>query len=135
MIFSFQEYFIVTLFLLEYQSVLGEKDPRNNAARIVFKNPKHDLLPFLRSLHCLLITQWIDYELSFLSFSVVYGTDPEYLPDLLTTHTSSRQLRPASDTRPTFLSSKQRQKDASVSGTIFLKLLGIPSPSPYSSLL
>ena len=72
---------------------------QNNAARIVFKSPKHcHVSPLLRSLHWLPITKRIDYKLSSLCFSFINGTGPEYLSELLTVYTLSRQLRSASDT-------------------------------------
>ena len=71
-----------------------------NAARIDFKSPKHcHVSPLLRSQHWLPITKRIDYKLSSLRFSVISGTGPEYLSELLSICTSSRQLRSASDTR------------------------------------
>ena len=71
---------------------------QNNAARIVFKSPKHcHVSPLLRSL--LPITRRIDCKLFSFCFSVTNGTGPENLSELLTIYTPSRQLRSASDTR------------------------------------
>ena len=76
------------------------KKIQNNAARIVFKSPKHcHVSPLLRSVHWLPITKRIYNKLSSLCFSVINRTGPEYPSELLTIYTPSRQLRSASDTR------------------------------------
>ena len=73
---------------------------QNNAARLIFKSSKHEhVSPLLHSLHWLSINQRINYKLSSLSFSVVTGTAPQYLSELLHIYTSSRQLRSSTDTR------------------------------------
>ena len=78
----------------------GLKKIQNNAAHIVFKSPKHcHVSPLLHSLQWLPITKRIDYKLSSLCFSVINGTCPEYLSELLTIYTPSRQLHFTSDTR------------------------------------
>ena len=68
-------------------------------ARAVFKFPKLDHVFPLRPLHLLPITQRTDYKLSSLCFSVINGTGPECLSELLTFYTPFRQLRSASDAR------------------------------------
>ena len=91
------------------------KKNQNIAARIVFKSPKHcHVSPLLRSVHWPSVTKRIDYKLSSLCFSDIDGTGPEYLSELLSIFTPSRQVRSASDTRlfgiPTFKTKDKRTK-------------------------
>ena len=77
-----------------------QKKIQNNAARIVFKFPKHcHVSPLLRSLHWLPITKRMFYWFSPLLFLVVNGTSQEHLSELLTINTPSRQIRTTSDSR------------------------------------
>ena len=113
----------------------GLKKIQNNAAHIVFKSPKHcHVSPLLHSLHWLPITKRIDSKLSSLCFSVINGTDTEYLSELLTIYTPSRQLCSASDTRLSRIPSLETKTNRQ-SGTISLKLSDIPHLSAHSSLL
>ena len=73
---------------------------QNNAARLVLRCSKFEhVTPLLHSLHWLPISDRINYKLATLSFSVVSGTAPDYLSDLLHLYTPSRPLRSSSDTR------------------------------------
>ena len=139
--------FTVTLFLLESHSICQIDSTQFRITLHVLSSNLRSITmfpPLLRSLHWLPITKSIDYELSTIRFSVMNGTGPEYLPELLTTYTPYRQLRSASDTRLfgilSFKTKTNGQRSFSfqkslLSGTLSLKLFDIPHPSPHSSLL
>ena len=56
-------------------------------------------LPCFSSSALASIAQRIDYKLSYFCFSVINGTGPDNLFELLTIYTPSQQLHSASDTR------------------------------------
>ena len=73
---------------------------QNNAARLIFRSSRSEhASSLLYSLHWLSISNRIDYKLSSLAFSVVTGTGPAYLSELLNIYTPSRELRSSSDDR------------------------------------
>ena len=73
---------------------------QNNAARLIFKSPKHEhITPLLHSLHWLPVSERISYKVSTCCYNSVFGNGPQYLADLVSTYTPSRQLRSAADTR------------------------------------
>ena len=73
---------------------------QNSAARLVLKSRKHDhIQPLLRNLHWLPIRSRIEYKISTLCFNTFIDSSPDYLSQLLTVYTPSRQLRSSSDTR------------------------------------
>ena len=118
-----------------FSTLDDSKKEKKKAARIVFRSQKHDRDSLLRSLHWLLITQKIDYKLASLGVSVINGTGPEYLSELLTIYTPSRQLRFASDTRlfkiPSLKTKTKRQRSFSFQGATVLNSL--PQTARYST--
>ena len=88
------------MFYLLFSLSTGKKKKRRKKEEeykccIVFKSPKHiHVLSLLLSFHWYPIGQRIEYNLSFLWYSVVvHGTGPEYVSELLIIDTPSRQLR------------------------------------------
>ena len=80
---------------------------QNNAARLIFRSSRFEhASPLLCSLHWLPVRERIEYKLSALTFSIVSGSAPEYLSELLQTYKPSRHLRSSADSRlcriPTF---------------------------------
>ena len=72
---------------------------QNSAARLVLQIPKTDhISPYLASLHWLPIRSRITYKISSICYNCLHLTAPDYLKDLLTTYTPTRQLRSSSDT-------------------------------------
>ena len=55
--------------------------------------------PILQSLHWLPIRARVQYKISTLRFSVITGTGPQYLSELLHLYTPSRDLRSPADSR------------------------------------
>ena len=73
---------------------------QNAAARLVCKAKKSDHIhPILETLHWLPVTHRIQYKISTICFSSIFGTAPQYLSNLLQPYTPARQLWFASDTR------------------------------------
>ena len=73
---------------------------QNNAARHVLLAPHHhNSTPLLKKLHWLPISERIKYKVTCMCFSVIGGSGPAYLSELLQVYTPSRTLRSSSDTR------------------------------------
>ena len=68
---------------------------QNNAARLVFKQPKHvHVRPLLRSLRCLSVKARIEYKLSALCCQCLNcNTTPSYLSELINPYVPFRSLR------------------------------------------
>ena len=74
----------------------------NCAARLVCKVPKQEHvtpLPPLVDLHWLPVERILEYKIGTICYSVITGTAPPYLSDLLELYTPSRTLRSSADTR------------------------------------
>ena len=70
------------------------------AARLIYRVPMyHSASDLLSELHWLTIENRIKYKVSCLCFSVITGSAPPYLSDLLELYTPARKLRSSSDTR------------------------------------
>ena len=72
---------------------------QNNAAHLILKVPKTDYItPHLQTVQWLPVNARIQYKFFSLCFSAVNSSGPQYLADLLTIYTPSRQLRSSDDT-------------------------------------
>ena len=71
---------------------------QNFAARLVLLAPlHHHSTPLLEKLHWLPISEHIEYKVACMCFSVVSGSGPAYLSELLHVYTPSRTLCSSSD--------------------------------------
>ena len=71
----------------------------NTAARIITNTPRREhITPVLRSLHWLDIKSRVKYKILLITYKALHGCAPCYIRDLLCTHTSSVNLRSATDT-------------------------------------
>ncbi|KAK2897110.1 hypothetical protein Q8A73_013490 [Channa argus] len=67
---------------------------QNSAARILIRVRKHQhITPVLRTLHWLPIHLRIDYKVCLLTHQCIHGNAPQYLKELLTLQSTTRQLR------------------------------------------
>ena len=70
---------------------------QNTAARVVTLTPKYEhITPVLRELHWLPICQRIKYKISMLTWKVLHDQGPDYLKELLSSYSPSRNLRSSS---------------------------------------
>ena len=73
---------------------------QNFAARLVLLAPRHHpSTPLLEKLHWLPISERIKDKVACMCFSVINGSGPAYISELLHVYTPSRTLRSFSDTR------------------------------------
>ena len=84
---------------------------QNLAARLVFLAPRHHhSTPFLKKkLHWLPISECIKYKVACMCFSVINGSGPAYLCELLHIYTPSRTIRSSSDTRLLYIQQYKRK--------------------------
>ena len=72
----------------------------NSAARLVCKAPKREhVTTLLVDLHWLPVERRVQCKIATTCFSVITGTAPPYMSDLLELYTSSRTLRSSAGTR------------------------------------
>ena len=72
----------------------------NCAARLVFRASKREhVTPLLAKLHWLPISKRIEYKICTVCFTILTGTAPPYLADLLEVYVPSRSLRSSADSR------------------------------------
>jgi hypothetical protein len=70
---------------------------QNNAARLVLRKKKRDhVMPLLKTLHWLPITQRIEFKINLLTYKALHGLAPDYISDLLEPYQPTRTLRSAS---------------------------------------
>ena len=73
---------------------------QNCSARLISRSTKRiSVTPLLSKLHCLPMVQRIEYTVSSTCYSVVLGTAPPYISDLLELFQPSRSLHSAADSR------------------------------------
>ena len=73
---------------------------QNSAARLVLKARKREhITPLLKSLHWLPVQARIEYKLCVICHNFFSSSTPEYLSDLLSVYTPSRNLRSSADAR------------------------------------
>eukprot|EP00745_Piridium_sociabile_P004237 TRINITY_DN12507_c0_g1_i3.p1 TRINITY_DN12507_c0_g1~~TRINITY_DN12507_c0_g1_i3.p1 ORF type:complete len:128 (-),score=15.14 TRINITY_DN12507_c0_g1_i3:89-472(-) len=73
---------------------------QNHAARLIFKRSKSEhVSALLHSLHWLPILKRVEYKISSLCFNSLASSGPQYLSDLISIYTPSRELRSSADTR------------------------------------
>uniref|UniRef100_A0AAQ5ZK56 Reverse transcriptase domain-containing protein n=1 Tax=Amphiprion ocellaris TaxID=80972 RepID=A0AAQ5ZK56_AMPOC len=76
------------------KSLLKLQHVQNTAARILTRTPKQaHITPVLHNLHWLPIAKRIQYKICLLAYQCIHGHAPDYLSELLTLRTISRQLR------------------------------------------
>ena len=108
------------------------KKVQNCSARLIFKTSKRThASPLLAKLHCLPITQRIEYKISSLCYDVVSDTAPLYLSDLLRLYVPSRSLWSSADTR---IQHERKRSKGSFLSPISALSLGINSPTLYAIL-
>ena len=84
------------------EQIKKEKDlsAMNCAARLVCKAPKSEhVTPLLVDLHWLPVERWIVYKIATICNSVITGTAPPHLSNLLGLYILSRTLHSSADTR------------------------------------
>ncbi len=70
---------------------------QNNAARLIFKQPReNNITPTLKKLHWLPVHKRIDYKILLLTFKCLHDLAPSYLSSLLQQYAPPRPLRSAS---------------------------------------
>ena len=85
---------------------------QNSSARLVLKALNRDhIQPLLRKLHWLPVRSRIEYKMSSLCYNSFTDSSPDYLSELLTAYTPSRQPRSSADSRTLRIPSSRAWSD------------------------